>query len=147
MSRSFSNWWARFVLSVLFFYHLIKRVCLFWRRRGGFEQFMKQYHADGILPVSARERALTPSYQSCQTCSLCTFSCTAVQKGTAPSDFEPKFIMLGYGRSPHESEIFLEEWLPCLECETCHILCPNEVPIHAMASQIIERRKRLGFRQ
>lgn len=137
---------AQGVLAFLFVIHLLKKVFFFWRRPRGLSIFLGQYIADGIYPVEERERHEFPSFQKCQACSLCTFSCTAVQQGRAPSAFEPKFIMLGLGRSSHESEVFLEEWLPCIECGSCQVLCPNDVPIHRMAEQIIERRQRVGFR-
>ncbi|MBI4402990.1 MAG: 4Fe-4S dicluster domain-containing protein [Deltaproteobacteria bacterium] len=137
---------AKLVLALLFFYHLLGKLLFFWRRPKGLQNFLDSYRADGIFPVGSNERSHFPTYQRCQVCSLCTFSCTAIQKGLAPADFEPKFVMLGYGGSSHESEIFLEEWLPCIECEQCSVLCPNDVPIHGMAQMIIERRKKVGFR-
>jgi len=143
----FSKFYAKFVLAIQFFIHLFGRIFLFWRKRKGLDQFLSQYAADAIYPITPGERKLFPSYQRCQVCSLCTFSCVAIQLGKAPSDFEPKFLMLGYGRSPHESEVFLDEWMPCYECKSCTILCPNDVPIHTMAKQIKKRRERLGFRK
>lgn len=138
---------AKLALALTFFWHLLCRLLLFWKKRPGLETFLKYYAADSIYPISGNERAEFPSYQRCLACSLCTFSCVAIQQGTAPSGFEPKFILLGYGRSPHESEVFLEEWLPCYSCQTCQVLCPNQVPVHLVAERIMKRRNRLGFRR
>lgn len=143
---SYTKFQAKLVLAWTFLIHLIKRVIFFWRKAPGLSRFLEVYAADAIFPVGEGERAKFPSYEKCQICSLCTFSCEAVKQGKAPSSFEPKFIMTGYGRSSHEAEYFLEEWLPCAECNACTVECPNDVPVHAMVSQIIERRNRLGFR-
>jgi heterodisulfide reductase subunit C len=137
---------AKIVLWVLFFRSLLRRLFFSWKPEKGLEKFFENYSADAILTVSENERSQFPSYQKCQACSLCTFSCSALHEGRAPSSFEPKFIMLGYGRSSHESEYYLEEWLPCVECKACTVECPNDVPVHTMAQQIIERRHRVGFR-
>lgn len=138
---------AKAVLAGLFFLHLFKRVVFFWKPHRGLTTFLGNYQSDAIFPVTPNERALMPSFEKCQACSLCTFSCTAVQQGKAPASFEPKFLMLGYGRSGHEAEYYLEEWLPCLECGKCEVNCPNDVPIHEMAETIRTRRENLKFRK
>lgn len=143
---SYTKFQAKLALAWMFLIHLIKRVVFFWRKTPGLSRFLEVYAADAIFPISEKERAKFPSYEKCQICSLCTFTCEAVKQGSAPSSFEPKFILTGYGRSSHESEYFLEEWLPCLECQSCTIECPNDVPVHEMATQILERRNRLAFR-
>lgn len=145
MGSWFSKFWAKCVLGVLFIIHFFRKLAFWKKSEPGLVTFLGHFGGDGVYEVSKRERAQFPSYSKCHACSLCTFSCTAVRDGNAPFDFEPKFIMLGYGRSPHEAEYFLEEWLPCLGCKRCTVECPNDVPIHAMASQIIERQKKLGF--
>lgn len=144
---SYHKFQAKLALAWLFLGHLIKRVLFFWKRSDGLTKFLATYSGDAIFPVSLGERSAFPSYQRCQVCSLCTFSCAAIKEGKAPSSFEPKFLMIGYGRSSHESEYFIEDWLPCLECVECTVDCPNDVPVHAMGQQIVERRNRLGFRQ
>jgi len=131
---------------MLWIRHWFRKIFLAWKPENGLQTFLEHYAGDAIFPVSESERSSFPAYQKCQACSLCTFSCVAIQEGRAPSSFEPKFIMLGYGRSSHESEFFLEEWLPCIECQACTVTCPNDVPVHAMAQQIIDRRKQIGFR-
>ncbi len=138
--------WARIYLGSLLIIHLLRRVFFFWRKTHGLNKFLEYFSLDAITPVEESEREIFPSFQKCINCSLCTFSCTAIQQGKAPSGFEPKFILLGLGRSPHESEIFLEEWLPCIECGHCQVLCPNDVPIHKMGEVIIQRRQRVGAR-
>jgi len=144
---SFRRYQAKAVLASLFIRHLFRRVVFFWRPHKGLPTFLANYQSDAIFPVTPNERALMPSFQKCQACSLCTFSCTAILQGKAPASFEPKFLMLGYGRSSHEAEYFLEEWLPCLECGKCEVNCPNDVPVHEMAETIRERRERLAFRK
>ena len=138
---------ARSILVFLYLSQLTRRFLPRWRAPDGLERFLAQYVADGVVAIPADERQAFPSYQRCQACSLCTLSCRAIQEGRAPSSFEPKYLLLGLGRSSHESEYFLEEWLPCLECQDCTVTCPNQVPVHAMASRIRERRNRVGFRQ
>lgn len=137
---------SRAILVFLFIGQLVHRLLFFWQRPSGLARFLSQYAADGISSVSSPERQSFPSYQRCQVCSLCTFSCTAIKEGRAPSGFEPKFILVGLTRSSNESEFFLEEWVPCLECEACRVECPNDVPVHAAAEQIREWRSRVGFR-
>jgi heterodisulfide reductase subunit C len=123
------------------------RLFFFWRRSRGAEVFLERYRADQVLAVSETERSLAPSLEKCLHCSLCTLSCDAIQKGVAPSSFEPKQIVGVFGKYTHDSEIFLEEWFPCTSCQACTVLCPNSVPVHAMAEQIVNRRDRLGVNQ
>ena len=141
-----TNLRAKIALAILFFRHLVRRAFLFWRKKDGLRQFLALYGGDAIYPVSEKERAAMPGFQKCQVCSLCTFTCKAVLDGKAPGNFEPKFLMIGYGRSSHEAEFFLEEWLPCYECRSCTVVCPNDVPLHDMAETIVERRKHVAFR-
>src|SRR5690606_21990464 len=103
---------AKLVLAGLFVVHLFRRIVFFWRKRPGLKEFLENFHEDNITPVDELERKEFPSFQRCQVCSLCTFSCEAITEGRAPAGFEPKFILLGFGRSAHESEYFFEEWLP-----------------------------------
>ena len=147
MFSRFHKFQAKLALALIFFRHLFLRALFFWRKPGGLPKFLGHFAADAISPISLHEREVFPQLQRCQNCSLCTFSCVAVQNGKAPSGFEPKFLMLGLGRSSHESEYFLEEWLPCAECEACTVVCPNDVPVHEMATVILERRKQLTFRR
>jgi len=147
MASALRRFWARLTLLLLLVRHLAKRTLFFWKKKPGLATFIKQYSADAIFPVTEAERSHFPVSQKCQACSLCTLSCAALREGRAASSFEPKFIMLGYSRSSHESEFFLEDWLPCLGCDACTVECPNEVPVHAVAQQIIDRRNRIGFRQ
>lgn len=123
------------------------RLFFFWRKGRGADTFLERYRADHVLAISESERSLSPSFEHCQVCSLCTFSCEAVRKGDAPASFEPKLIPSVFAKYPHESEVFLEEWFPCARCAACTVLCPNEVPIHAMVQQVLDRRNRLGFRR
>lgn len=146
MVSQFRRLQAKLWLAGLFFWHLFTRLFSPFRKRRGLTHFLAQYAADAITPVGEEERQALPRYSRCIACSLCTFSCDAVKRGLAPSDFEPKFLLLGYGRSAHESEYFFEEWLPCVECRECTVKCPTHVPIHAAAQLILERRKRLAFR-
>lgn len=146
MQRLYSKFMAKLVLGVLFFIHLIDRYLFFWRKRKSLRDFWSHYASDAIAPVGTEERENFPSYQKCQVCSLCTFSCEAIIEGRAPSSFEPKYLLLGPGRSAHEAEYLFDDWLPCFECQRCTVECPNNVPIHAMADMIVERRKRFGFR-
>lgn len=137
---------ATLALASIFFFHLLGRVLFFWRKGQGLKKFLDQYVADAVYSIEPFERMSFPRFQRCQACSLCTFSCTAIQTGIAPSGFEPKYILLALARSQHESEVFLEEWLPCLECKQCVVDCPNDVPIHLVADLVVERRNRVGFR-
>ncbi|MCB0416492.1 MAG: hypothetical protein H6617_08200 [Bdellovibrionaceae bacterium] len=138
---------AKLVLAGLFFVHLIKRVLFFWKKKPGLNEFLQNFRGDNITPVGAEERKLFPEFQRCQVCSLCTFSCEAIAAGRAPAGFEPKFVLLGFGRSAHESEYFFDEWLPCLECASCTVECPTHVPVHAMVATVVERRKHVAYRK
>lgn len=147
MPHPFSKLWAKIVLAIHFLAHLIYRIFFFWKNDDGLNKFFKFYHRDGVYSVLKDERVEWPLYQKCQSCSLCTFSCEPIKLGQAPPSFEPKYIMLSASRSPHESEVFLENWLPCMECKSCTVLCPNDVDIHLMVERILERRKRILFRR
>jgi heterodisulfide reductase subunit C len=118
----------------------------FWNRRQARQTLLARYRADSLTAVSENERASFPRFQKCLACSLCTFSCTAIREGRAVASFEPKFLMLAYGRSSRDSEVFREEWFPCAECGACTVECPNDVPIHALIETIRARRGGLGFR-
>jgi heterodisulfide reductase subunit C len=132
------TWWFAVSLIGRFF---------FLRRRRARQNILARYSPDGIYALPEAERAAFPSYQKCLACSLCTFSCQAIASGRAPASFEPKYLFFAYGRSSADSEVFREQWLPCTECSACTVECPNGAPIHAMAQQIIDRRKRVGFRR
>ena len=140
---------AKLFLAGVFFWQLAWRILSlgFLRKRNRIEEFLENYALDGILPVESAERSLMPLSQACQNCSLCTLSCSALRQGTAPSGFEPKYILLALGRSSHESEIFMETWVPCVECSECTVLSPVGVPVHGVASLIVARRNRVGFRR
>lgn len=147
MVSRFRRLQAKLVLAVLFIWHLLSRLFLPFRKRRGLGEFLAQYAPDAITPMGEEERKQLPEFSRCLACSLCTFSCEAIKQGRAPSDFEPKFLLLGYGRSAHEAEYFFEEWLPCLECRECTVDCPTHVPVHAAGQLVIERRKRVAFRK
>lgn len=147
MRLAFRRSFARFVLLFLFIAHLFKRAFFFWKKPPGLKNFLDKFSQDAIFPLSVDERARMPHFQKCIACSFCSFSCVAIGKGKAPSGFEPKLILLGFGRSAHESEYFLEEWLPCYECSECTVECPNDVPIHEMARYIVQRRDHVVFRK
>lgn len=125
----------------------LHRLFFFWRPGRGAEAFLERYRPDHVLAVTESERSLAPALEKCQHCSLCTFSCEAIQKGEAPASFEPKLIVGVFGKYTHDSEVFMEEWFPCAKCGACTVLCPNEVPVHAMVEQVLNRRNRLGFRR
>lgn len=138
--------YARMVLITLFAIHLVRRSFIFWRKGQGLKKFLDNYASDAVTSVSPIERKNLASFQRCLACSFCSFSCEAILEGRGPVGFEPKYLILSAGRSAHESEVFLEDWLPCLECDACTVVCPNDVPVHAAATQIIDRRNRLAFR-
>lgn len=145
MGSRFRKWEAKAVLAYLFFRHLFLKVLLFWRKdKNSLAKFFTNYREDFIFPVSEAQRGKLADFQRCQACSLCTFSCEAVQTGRAPASFEPKYLLLSSGRSSHESAFFSDAWLPCVACKTCTVQCPNDVPIHDMAEEILSRFKVLG---
>ncbi len=123
------------------------RVFFFWRQSREAEVFLERHRADGLVAVSAKQRGLSVGFEKCLFCALCTHSCDAIRKGIAPPGFEPKQITGVFGKAVHETEVFMEEWYPCATCSACTVTCPNEVPIHAMVEQVLERRQRLGFRR
>ena len=130
-------------LSFRFQLRRLARLFLFWRKEQELPDFLARYAADGVRAIPAAERNLFPAFQKCQACSLCTFSCSAVRDGIAPPAFEPKYLMLGQGRSALEAELALDEWIPCVQCSGCTVECPVDVPIHEMGQAIVERRRRL----
>lgn len=118
-------------------YHLFR----FWKKEEGLPEFLSRYGADGARTIPRDERALFPSFEKCQACSLCTFSCAAVRDGIAPPAFEPKYLLLAFGRSP---ELAVDDWVPCAACSGCTVECPVDAPIHAMAQNIVDRLRKLG---
>ena len=134
-------------LAVDRFWRRCTRLIFFWRAARGAETFLERYRADHVLAITADERAAAPSYEKCVLCSLCTFSCTAIRNASAPPGFEPKLLVGVFGKHTHESEVFLEDWYPCAKCDACTVICPNEVPIHAIVAQVTQRRQKLGFRR
>lgn len=137
----------RLYLAVDRLWRRVNRVLLFWRKGRGGEVFLDRYRPDHIVAVTEAERAHSADFERCQVCSLCTFSCTAIQKGEAPAAFEPKLLVSVFGRALHDSETFLDDSFPCAKCGACTVLCPNDVPVHAMVERIFERRTRVGFRR
>ena len=130
---------ARMILGYWFAAAFLGRL-MFWRRRLIRETLLARYGADGIFATSENERAKFPGFQKCVACSLCTFSCAAIREGRAPSSFEPKYVLLAYGRSAADSAVFRKEWLPCSECNACTIECPSDVPLHQLIELVLLRR-------
>lgn len=137
----------RVYLAVDRLWRRMHRLLFFWRKGGGAEAFLERYRPDHVLAVTETERRLAPDFEKCLMCSLCTFSCQAIQTGEAPVSFEPKLLVGVFGKFTRDSEIFTEEWFPCMKCSACTVLCPNDVPVHAIVEQVIGRRGRLGFRR
>jgi len=137
----------RVYLAFLRLWRRCERILFFWKAGRGAEAFLEHYRGDQILAVTPTERTRAPEFEKCVACSLCTFSCQAIRKQDAPESFEPKLIVGVFAKRSHDSEVFLEEWFPCARCGSCTVLCPNEVPIHAMVEQVLGRRNRLGFRR
>ncbi|MBY0370793.1 (Fe-S)-binding protein [bacterium] len=125
----------------------VHRAVFFWRRQRGVEAFLARYKADQVVAVSEQERLQSTDLEKCQVCSLCTPTCTAVQAGTAPASFEPKMLLSVFARHSHDSEVFLEEWLACSECNACTVECPTGVPVHAAVDLVLDRRAQVGFRR
>ncbi len=124
-----------------------QRLVLFWKPGRGAELFLERYRPDHVLAVSEDERSYSTATERCQVCSLCTMTCQAIQSGDAPALFEPKQMVAFFAKYENASEIFLEEWYPCSKCGACTVLCPNQVPVHTMVEQLMQRRARLGFRR
>ena len=146
MASLVRNFRAKAALAFLFFVHLLHRCVFFWRPARGLRTFLSNYELDSVFSVSEFERRMMPHFQKCQACSLCTFSCLAIQEGKAPMKFEPKMIMLGFSRSAHEAQYAYEDWLPCIECDACSVICPNQVPIHEAVQLVLERRNQIALR-
>lgn len=129
------------------FWRKANRVVFFWKPGRGAEVFLERYRPDHVLGVSETERSQSVASERCQVCSLCTMTCQAIQTGQAPAQFEPKQMVAFFTKCENASEIFIEDWYPCAKCNACTVLCPNQVPVHAMVEQLMQRRARLGFRR
>ncbi len=126
--------------------HRVQRRLFFWRRDKGSEVFLERYRPDSVLAVTSQERTNAIEFERCVLCSLCVYSCEAIQKGEALPGFEPKLIAAVFAKS-HEAELFTDSWFPCVQCKACSVLCPNGVPLHTMANQLVQRRQNLGFKR
>lgn len=104
--------------------------------------FLKNFEEDGIVSMSFGDRSLIPSAQRCIGCGLCVTDCPAIREGVAPWGFDPSQIVIQLARASMDSEVLGDGNIPCLACDKCTVLCPTRVPIHTIATIVVERSKR-----
>lgn len=130
---------ARIILGYWFVVTALGRL-RFWERRQVRQNLLERYRPDGLSAMRDTERAVFASFQKCVNCSLCTLSCEGIREGRGAPSFEPKFLLLAYGRGPRSGDVFRDDWIPCAACNACTVECPNDVPIHTVADTIRNQR-------
>ncbi len=117
--------------------HPLKRL-LRGEERTGREQFLANYAAEGLLPITAEERALLRGAERCICCGLCDAQpgaeVTRAYQG-------PSFIPVAYTRAtPHLREMgsALRE-VNQAQLLLGEAVCPTRVPLVALATYL--RRK------
>ena len=66
----------------------------------GLEKFLRNYREDHILPLTPEERSLSPSFQACVSCGLCTAECVITRPAggiAADAPLDPRAIAISLG--------------------------------------------------
>ena len=120
-----------------FVVHPLKRL-LRGDERPGRERFLSNYAAEGLLPISAEERALLRGAERCIRCGLCD----AQPDAEVTRAFQgPSFIPVAYTRAtPHLRDLgnALRE-VNEAQLLVGEAVCPTRVPLAALATYL--RRK------
>jgi len=118
---------------------LAKNKVLHWssafKKERSIDFFQKNYH----YSTAPKTLAWIENAQNCISCSLCTFSCSAIKNGTAPVGYEPKQLVLWISKNPN-LEVSQLENIPCVECAGCVVECPRGVPIHQLGEALARVR-------
>jgi succinate dehydrogenase/fumarate reductase-like Fe-S protein len=100
--------------------------------RKGKRRFLSNYAPDGLVPMTAQDRADLLRFSGCINCGLCDAVCPLVGRA-APEDFRgPSLFALAYSRAtpelPHLRRV-ISALDACGPCHACQDVCPRAVPL------------------
>ena len=109
-----------------------------------FEQFVSQYQADGILPISAAERGVLDAASRCYACGRCDLHAFAEGTHDALGTAGPMAFVMGVSRhsSHHDAAEISASATPELLAGLTRV-CPVDVPFTALVRLVRTRQARL----
>ena len=103
------------------------------RKSPGLGSFLKNYLGDRVVPFTAEEHRLLPSFSRCISCGLCDSLCPAVKTFSQDRFLGPSFVAHA-ARSIPDFAIAPLDMGACEGCRGCESICPERVPIKRIIS-------------
>jgi succinate dehydrogenase/fumarate reductase-like Fe-S protein len=119
--------YAQLVFFCYVLFHFLKRP--FRRLAHGHLQFLSQYRAEGIDPLSSADKNLLARLSQCINCGYCDSACPAL--GAFPrSQFPgPSYLVTTLTRATPDFWAAGVDFSLCSQCDRCERACPNHVPV------------------
>jgi ferredoxin len=119
-----------------------------WAPRFGLERFEANYVAEGLPPFSPEHRSLAAEAGRCTACGACDEACPILAGRTTVAEDAfagpQAFIVAGARSSPHLDDLVAAlDTLTgpvCAGCRTCDRVCPESIPIAALAAALQGQR-------
>ena len=106
-----------------------------------FEEFLKTYCEDRILPFEPAEAELIKEFERCINCGLCLAVCPTLGTKTENPYPGPRSVVNMLSRSVPEHWTASDVIYYCTSCGACEQVCPRGIPIPAL---VILVRSKVG---
>jgi succinate dehydrogenase/fumarate reductase-like Fe-S protein len=117
--------WAKINLAFTFLKHLIRRPF----HKTGYRQFMENYRADRLLPLSTVDKDWLLRFSRCFNCGLCDSACPALLTVPREEFPGPSYLVTTLARSTPDFWAARLDFSLCEGCRRCEEICPNQVPV------------------
>jgi succinate dehydrogenase/fumarate reductase-like Fe-S protein len=119
--------YAQLVFFCYVLLHFVKRP--FRRLAKGHLQFLQQYGAEGLEPLTSSDKKLLGRLSQCIHCGYCDSACPNL--GSYPrSQFPgPSYLVTTLARATPDFWAAGVDFSLCAECDRCERACPNRVPV------------------